>query len=518
MAGNNKTLEKRRKFECEVCAKAYTSQGPFDKHIGKCTKDQQTKEVTSQTTEETNETSKNDEALSEVEEIMIEDHEISIDQDDLELLEWFMSDQNINLSNEDQEENQKQFKEKIQRLKTVIEKKNRVRDELRIRIEALNEKNKKLEEEMSKIKEVEADQAKSLEGKDDEFETITKELKLAKERNIAILEEAKKKKRLVKELEKDKNKLKKDIESLRINNDAMARKNNELESAHKALQDVCESLNIDTDKAAENDVQVAEVIKEPVLMNKNTSGHMCVTCEQRFKTNAHLERHMDLKHTEHECFMCHILVVSDQEYEKHVIQCFDSFNSKLKAKCNQCNKRFTKQDLKRHECNERENVCPECGMIGKSKEAMKEHISNEHKQQEATSQIVCKFYRRGNCYKGNECRYAHVGHARTQTNEPRLRQCRNGASCKWQAKGMCKFSHQRGENNFPQPEQSQRNGEQNRRNGNGSQRGMCWYQQNCRRGSGCNFSHFSSLTDFPNIIQGAQRPQVWNTNNGRFNH
>ena len=143
MAGNNKTLEKRRKFECEVCAKAYTSQGPFDKHIGKCTKDQQTKEVTSQTTEETNETSKNDEALSEVEEIMIEDHEISIDQDDLELLEWFMSDQNINLSNEDQEENQKQFKEKIQRLKTVIEKKNRVRDELRIRIEALNEKNKK---------------------------------------------------------------------------------------------------------------------------------------------------------------------------------------------------------------------------------------------------------------------------------------------------------------------------------------------------------------------------------------
>ena len=86
MAGNNKTLEDNRKFECNVCAKAYTSKGPFTKHIGKCMKDQQTKEVTSQTTEETNETSKNDEALSEVEEIMIEDHEISIDQDDLELL------------------------------------------------------------------------------------------------------------------------------------------------------------------------------------------------------------------------------------------------------------------------------------------------------------------------------------------------------------------------------------------------------------------------------------------------
>ena len=168
---------------------------------------------------------------------------------------------------------------------------------------------------------METDQAKSLGVKDDELETITKELKVARDRNIAILEEAKKKKKLVKELEKDKSKLTKDNEALRINNDAMARKNNELEIAHKALQDVCESLNINTDKAADNDVQVAEVIKDPVLMNKNTSGHMCVTCEQRFKTNAHLERHMDLKHTEHQCFMRHKMFTTDKEYETHIGQC-----------------------------------------------------------------------------------------------------------------------------------------------------------------------------------------------------
>ena len=101
---------------------------------------------------------------------------------------------------------------------------------------------------------METDQAKSLNIKDDELETITKELKVARDRNIAILEEAKKKKKLVKELEKDKSKLTKDNEALRINNNAMARKNNELEIAHKALQDVSESLNIDTDKAADNDV------------------------------------------------------------------------------------------------------------------------------------------------------------------------------------------------------------------------------------------------------------------------
>ena len=100
----------------------------------------------------------------------------------------------------------------------------------------------------------------------------------------------------------------------------MAKKNDELEIANKALQDVCESLNIDTDRAADNDGQVAEVIKDPVLMNKNTSGHMCVTCEQRFKTNAHLERHMELKHTVQECLMCNKMFTIDQEYENHISQ------------------------------------------------------------------------------------------------------------------------------------------------------------------------------------------------------
>ena len=176
---------------------------------------------------------------------------------------------------------------------------------------------------------------------------------MAKDRNIAILEEAKKKKKLVKGLEKDKGKLTKDNESLRINNDAMAKKNNEMETANKVLQDICESLNINTDKAADNYVQVAKVRKNPVLMNKNTSGHMCVTCEQRFKTNAHLERHMELKHTVHECCMCNKMFTTDQEYERHISQCVkEMMNVRMKVKCTQCSTLFTKQDLKRHVCNE----------------------------------------------------------------------------------------------------------------------------------------------------------------------
>ena len=207
---------------------------------------------------------------------------------------------------------------------------------------------------------------------------------------------------------------------------------------------------------------------------------MCVKCEQRFKTNAHLERHIDLKHTEHECFMCHKMFTMDKEYETHIGQCaIEIVNLRIKVKCTQCSKRFTKQDLEKHVCNEQEQVCPECGLIGKNKEAIKEHINNEHKQHEETSQIFCRFYRRGSCYKGNEYRYAHVSHTQTQTNGPRFRQCCNGASCRWQARGMCKFSHQMGENNFPQLEQSQRSGEQNRRSGNENQRRQCWYQQNC---------------------------------------
>ena len=74
----------------------------------------------------------------------------------------------------------------------------------------------------------------------------------------------------------------------------MLKKNKELEAVNQNFQAICESLNDDTDKAFDNEVQVDDVRKNLVLMNKNTSGHLYVTCDQRFQTNAHLEKHMDL--------------------------------------------------------------------------------------------------------------------------------------------------------------------------------------------------------------------------------
>ena len=151
LAGNNKTINKNRKFNCGDCRKEYTSKQPFNKHIEKHMKmaNQKNKEITSQITEQTN---KNDEALSEADELLNEDNEISTDQDDLELLDCIEQlNQNINITNEDPEENQKQFNEKIQRLKTVIEKKNKVRDELHIRIKMLAEKNKNSKKKYKKL-------------------------------------------------------------------------------------------------------------------------------------------------------------------------------------------------------------------------------------------------------------------------------------------------------------------------------------------------------------------------------
>ena len=81
------------------------------------TTNQKNVEITVPLTEQTN---KNDGALSKAEELLNEDNDMITDLDDQDLLYGIEQlSQNINKTNEDPEA--KQFAEKIQRLKTVIE-------------------------------------------------------------------------------------------------------------------------------------------------------------------------------------------------------------------------------------------------------------------------------------------------------------------------------------------------------------------------------------------------------------
>ena len=60
----------------------------------------------------------------------------------------------------------------------------------------------------------------------------------------------------------------------------------------KQLEELCQT-NDEDDK--EDEVQEVGLVRNP--MSKNKSGHLCVTCDQRFAKNNGLEKHILYKHT-----------------------------------------------------------------------------------------------------------------------------------------------------------------------------------------------------------------------------
>ena len=356
-----------------------------------------------------------------------------------------------------------------------------------------------------------------LDEKDKEIGNLNKDMTNIKERNMAILKESKKKKKIVKDLEKDKAKLQNDIKNLHATTGDLTKENTDLKAANSTLQALLEALDKNNDGTNEEDIEVTEVRKTK-QMNKNLSGHLCVACDKRFKSNNDLENHIEAKHVVPECPLCEKLFDTKKSLESHVEKCMKELM--VMEPCKHCSKQFTKPGLRRHinkgECQKKKDEfnCGECGLICMSANDLRQHMNNDHEQDRTRE--VCRHYRRGNCLRGSNCKFAHVGHQNTsqsaeQTNRPN--NCRNGDDCRWFARGKCKFNHQGRQNNFAQSSQSTRAPHGNMSNESGRQ---CWYLNNCRRTPNCPYRH-TSMTDFPSLPR-AQRPPVWSTNNSQANH
>ena len=90
-----------------------------------------------------------------------------------------------------------------------------------------------------------------------------------------------------------------------------------------------------------------------------------------------------------------------------------------------------------------------CELICKSKADLIRHERLEHEEMEQeVSREVCPHYRRGNCYKGDNCNKSHVGYqhetaskSTSQRSSSWTPACNKGEGCSWLARGACKFFH-----------------------------------------------------------------------------
>ena len=342
------------------------------------------------------------------------------------------------------------------------------------------------EDEMVKRTEVEENLKKDLDQYKNEINKLRKETKALRERNIAILRESKKKKSVSKDLVKEKAELNNELTLLRVKNAIPTKDNSDLkikvDNKSKYINELQESLGVDA-HVGDTEPEVTIVVeKTSILMNKESTAHNCNACERSFANNRDLDKHIEAKHSQKVCQFCEEVFENDSNLKKHMDQC-EEYN-KTTVKCNKCQKVFTRFGIKTHrsKCHGQQTkdvyVCSECGHKGKSANEIKNHQAKEHKEDvyacdecghkgksakeirnhqtrehskemPQISKEVCKHWRRGNCLKGNQCLFSHVGYQQSNsstststTNTSNWTQaCRHGDSCSWLMKGDCRFFH-----------------------------------------------------------------------------
>ena len=138
--------------------------------------------------------------------------------------------------------------------------------------------------------------------------------------------------------------------------------------------------------------------------------------------------------------------------------------------------------------NSTEVGCKTCGEIFDTEADVASHEKNCSQSFTEKEVKECRYYKRGNCKKGGDCKFKHSGPMR----------CRNGQSCRYYAQGRCCFFHERSEANRITPNLV-----------HSGEFKYCMYGAECRNMPVCPLFHYSQ--DFPPFLMGRHPPRSTRT-------
>ena len=470
----------------------------------------------------------------------------SLDEEDEIMEEWKSIFDQINevYDTDDKKDEAEAMKEKLQRIINVVQKKAAIIKDMRI-------KTKQLEEEVVDL-EATASNCHECTLKD---EVVNNKEALIVKKEAVISKKEKETKDMKKTMENQR----KIVQSIKLNYEKSIEENNELKTKVNEQEDIIKHLEEQCGIDTEDEVQEVEVTESRNSMSNNSSGHLCVTCDQTFASNNGLEKHIEDKHTELWCDHCGDMFSNKYKLNNHMKGCAELGMEAVE--CNKCKKRLVKWGSKRHifQAPKKLLSCNICERVFITNDQVKKHVVNEHKSKQDKTKIVCRHYRNGNCHKGSRCEYSHVGFVKNiskleqnSSSTQKVSTCRHGDTCSWLARGVCAFYH-RGvgvqkpkHNGLPQTQQvthqprprtqqapeSENSDEQKcprgpncihlsrgsctyggvfyhvqqkQQSSSGEDSRLCWDDENCKR-QVCKFKHLS-LQDFPNLPE-PTRPQA----------
>ena len=138
----------------------------------------------------------------------------------------------------------------------------------------------------------------------------------------------------------------------------------------------------------------------------NEGGLKCITCDKEFQTQHSLKQHLDTKHKSNNI--------------KFPVGHPGRYEQQKNIKCTKCGKLFqTGREVQEH---------------------MVEHTvenNDEQTHQFVRKEKICRYFKNGFCFKGEQCAFKHVQYRNNDTPV-----CRNGQECKFFLQNRCKFSHE----------------------------------------------------------------------------
>ena len=242
-----------------------------------------------------------------------------------------------------EEESYGLIKEKLERFKIIMTKKDNLLEKTRNNVKELRNDLKLSKHNNDLMKEVEENQSKDLDVAEKENEKLKRDLKTQKDRNKDILVDEKMTKNTLK---KGKKALENELKNVRNDIGALHKETCELKIKLDVKENIIKNLK---EASGEDDLEEVEVTEPTEPFRHVSQAHNCNACDKVFNSDENLEEHMDAMHTEKQCIFCDKICINSQELVEHHKKCnnIDMANSK----CYKCKEMFTYQGLKRHKQN-----------------------------------------------------------------------------------------------------------------------------------------------------------------------